>query len=132
MGQMNEMSQRRKEPSSEFVVYIRALSFLCECVCVCVYACVYVYALNQRFPKYGSRPKHGSQKVENGSRQGYSNLSKRTCFFSFFKFRQRLNYYIIRISFGFVLSKLDYCITSGFPRVLMVAQLLAAKLRFVE
>jgi len=57
---------------------------------------------------------------------------------NFFQFRHRLNYCIIRITFGFVLLKLDYLIISGFPRVLMAAQLLAvtsqlaAKLRFVD
>ena len=59
-------------------------------------------------------------------------------FFKFFPFRHRLNYCIIRISFGFVLLKLNYCIKSGFPRVLMAAQLFAvtsqpvAKLRFID
>jgi len=39
-------------------------------------------------------------------------------FFKFFQFRHRLNCYIIRMSFGFVLLKFGYCIVSGFPRVL--------------
>ena len=61
-------------------------------------------------------------------RNNMSSKKNRTFFFSFFKFcqfRHRLNYCIIRISFGFILLKLDYCIISGFPRVLMAAQLLA-------
>jgi len=59
-------------------------------------------------------------------------------FFKFFQFRHGLNYCVMRISFGFVLSKLAYCIISGFPKVLVAAQLLAvtsqlaAKLRFVD
>jgi len=46
----------------------------------------YAIILTQRFPKHGLRPKHGSWRVENGSRRGYWNLSKRTFFFSYFKF----------------------------------------------
>jgi len=42
--------------------------------------------------------------------------------FKFFQFRHRLNYCIMRISFGLVLLKLDHCIISGFPRVLVAAQ----------
>jgi len=44
-------------------------------------------------------------------------------FFKFFQFRRRLNCCITGISFDFVLLKLDYCIVSGYPRVLV--QLLA-------
>jgi len=33
------------------------------------YACCYIL-LSQWFPKYGSRPKHRSQRVKNGSRRG--------------------------------------------------------------
>ena len=96
----------------------------------------------QRFPKYGSRPKHGSRRVKKWVSPRWFKYVKMNFFLSFFKFfqfRHRLNYCIIRMSFGFVLLKLGDCIVSGFPRVLMAAaQLLAvtshlaAKLRFVD
>jgi len=89
----------------------------------------------------GRDPNTGREGSKNGSPQGDSNLSKRTFFFPFSMFLEychRLNYCIIGISFAFVLLKSDYYITSGFPRVLVAAQLLAvtsqlaAKLRFVD